>query len=187
MNQCRKKNQTSMPKNVSWISVNCYFFCQISVWYEKSALSAKRMQAKNTLPRHWKWYKNKKSRLFTGFNNKFRIRFLRISYSNNQNDLFDENNNNNKKDALLSSCSSHVNNQSWILNLPIFFIFKGLHICFFGKITKNPVTTHCFLYFDLNRKLLHPRKNKQKNCEKIGRFRIQDWLLTFDEHDRYTS
>ena len=52
------------------------------------------MQTKNTLPRHWKWYKNKKSRLFTGSDNKFRNKFLGnfLTYflTKLQNDSFDK-------------------------------------------------------------------------------------------------
>ena len=37
-------------------------------------------------------------------------------------------------------------------------------------------------YFDISRKLLTCEKTKQRKiCEKNGRFRIQDWLLTCDE------
>ena len=69
----------------------------------------------------------------------------------------------------LISCSAHVNNQSWILNLPLFFSKQLQIVGFFGKKSKQS-------YYDVYLKLLRHRKNKK--VIKNGRFWTQDCLLT---------
>ena len=65
------------------------------------------------------------------------------------------------------SCSSHVNNQSWILNVPILFTFLRDVNGLFGSWKLPPCRK------DINKKIK----------KKIRMFRIQDWLLTCNEQD----
>ena len=80
------------------------------------------------------------------------------------------------KHACAISCSSNVNNQSWISNLQFFFAyFFSFYRCkldWFFFIIDKQFYWQSFVHFDDYEKLLPRRKNKQKN----DRFRIQEWL-----------
>jgi hypothetical protein len=60
------------------------------------------------------------------------------------------------------SFSSHVNNESWTLNLPICFIFISILFCLFWFKSKTPTS----------------KKIENRSSEEIGMFRIPDWLLS---------
>ena len=80
------------------------------------------------------------------------------------------------KHACAISCSSNVNNQSWISNLQFFFcILFSFYRCKLDwgfSIIDKQFYWQSFVHFDDYEKLLPRRKNKQKN----DRFRIQEWL-----------